>query len=219
MEQITKTAAEGVGMQTASGSEFGSRFKNASDDHGDDKIAMAAGRGVEDRIQVEIAQGTENGGDVAVREGTGNEEGVGQRRRGRGKRAGQGQAKSIDLVRRKVREIGECASPDVAILSEGLAEKEGGRAQKVEKWGKKRLAYPIKKQREAYYVLLTIEGPASLVHEVERRIRVTDGVLKFITVRVDEDLRKAASRKARRGDDKRPPVAPPKPEGAEEVQP
>jgi small subunit ribosomal protein S6 len=101
---------------------------------------------------------------------------------------------------------------------QGFAEKEGGRAQKVEKWGKKRLAYPIKKHREAYYVLLTIEGPASLVHEVERRIRVTDGVLKFITVRVDEDLRKAARRKARRGEDKRPPVAP-KPEGAEEVQP
>lgn len=112
------------------------------------------------------------------------------------------------------------SEPDVDALTaqiQGFAEKEGGRAQKVEKWGKKRLAYPVKKHRDAYYVLLTIEGPASLVHEVERRIRVTDGVVKFITVRVDEELRKAASRKARRGEDKRPPAVP-KPEGAEEVQ-
>ncbi len=97
--------------------------------------------------------------------------------------------------------------PEVDALTttiQGFAEKEGGKTQKVEKWGKKRLAYAIKKQREGSYVLLTVEGSAALVAEVERRIRVTDGILKFITVRVDEDLKKAARRKARRGDDKRP---------------
>ena len=47
-------------------------------------------------------------------------------------------------------------------------------------------------------MLLTVEGNAALVKEVERRIRVTDGVIKFITVRVDEELRKAERRKARR---------------------
>ena len=97
--------------------------------------------------------------------------------------------------------------PEVDALTttiQGFAEKEGGKIQKVEKWGKKRLAYTIKKQREGSYVLLTVEGNAALVAEVERRIRVTDGILKFITVRVDEDLKKAARRKARRGDDKRP---------------
>jgi small subunit ribosomal protein S6 len=62
-------------------------------------------------------------------------------------------------------------------------------------------------------VLLTVEGGSALVHEVERRIRVTDGIVKFITVRVDEDLKKAARRKARRGDDKRPQA--PKPEAEE----
>ena len=46
-------------------------------------------------------------------------------------------------------------------------------------------------------MLLTVEGRAALVKEVERRIRVTDGVIKFITVRVDEELRKAERRKAR----------------------
>jgi small subunit ribosomal protein S6 len=42
------------------------------------------------------------------------------------------------------------------------------------------------------------EGKAALVKEVERRIRVTDGIVKFMTVRVDEELRKAEGRKARR---------------------
>ena len=98
--------------------------------------------------------------------------------------------------------------PEVDALTtqiQGYVEKEGGRIQKVEKWGKKRLAYVIGKHREGSYVLVVIEAKASLVKEVERRIRVTDGVVKFITVRVDEELRKAERRKARRAveDDKR----------------
>ncbi len=91
--------------------------------------------------------------------------------------------------------------PEVDALTaqvQGYIEKEGGRIQKIEKWGKKRLAYVVKRQREGYYVLLVAEGGAALVKEVERRIRVTDGVLRFITVRVDEELRKAERRKARR---------------------
>lgn len=91
--------------------------------------------------------------------------------------------------------------PDVDALTtqiQGYIEKEGGRIQKVEKWGKKRLAYVLKRQREGYYVLVVVEGQAAMVKEVERRIRVTDGVIRFITVRVDEELRKAERRRARR---------------------
>ena len=91
--------------------------------------------------------------------------------------------------------------PEVDTLTEQIQthiENEGGRIQKVEKWGKKRLAYLVKKHREGYYVLLVIEGAGSLLKEVERRIRVSDGVIKFTTVRVDEELRKAERRKARR---------------------
>jgi small subunit ribosomal protein S6 len=91
--------------------------------------------------------------------------------------------------------------PEVDALTtqvQGYLEKEGARIQKVEKWGKKRLAYTIGKHREGSYVLLVAEGKAALVKEVERRIRVTDGVVKFMTVRVDEELRKAEGRKARR---------------------
>jgi small subunit ribosomal protein S6 len=94
--------------------------------------------------------------------------------------------------------LGEPEVDALTTVVQGYAEKEGGRIAKVEKWGKKRLAYIVNKHREGSYVLLTVEGKAALVKEVERRIRVTDGVIKFITVRVDEELRKAEGRKARR---------------------
>jgi len=93
------------------------------------------------------------------------------------------------------------SEPDVDKLTEtvqGYAEKEGAKTQKVEKWGKKRLAYDIKKHREGYYVLLVVDGKPEMVKELERRMRVTDGVVKFITVRVDEDLKKAERRKGQR---------------------
>jgi small subunit ribosomal protein S6 len=112
--------------------------------------------------------------------------------------------------------LGEPEVDALTALIQGYVEKVGGRIQKVEKWGKKRLAYLIGKHREGSYVLIVAEGPAALVREVERRIRVTDGVVKFMTVRVDEELRKAANRKARRPADRRPPrVADP---AVEEVQ-
>jgi small subunit ribosomal protein S6 len=94
--------------------------------------------------------------------------------------------------------LGEPEVDALATQVQGFAEKEGGRIQKVEKWGKKRLAYVIGKHREGSYVLLVVEGNPSLVKEVERRIRVTDGVIKFLTVRVDEELRKADRRRVRR---------------------
>ena len=98
--------------------------------------------------------------------------------------------------------------PEVDALTatvQGFLEKEGAKIQKVEKWGKKRLAYLIGKHREGSYVLMVVEANASAVKEVERRIRVTDGVVKFMTVRVDEELKKADRRRARRAveDEKR----------------
>jgi small subunit ribosomal protein S6 len=114
--------------------------------------------------------------------------------------------------------------PEVDALTaqvQGYAEKEGGRIQKVEKWGKKRLAYNIRKHQEGYYVLIVVEGKSSLVKEVERRIRVTDGVVKFITVRVDEELRKAEGHRVQRAKKeakrKRPATPRPSPAEGEEV--
>jgi small subunit ribosomal protein S6 len=97
--------------------------------------------------------------------------------------------------------LGEPEVDALAATIQGFVEKEGGRIQKLEKWGKKRLGYLVGKHREGSYVLLVVEGGGGLVKEVERRIRVTDGVIKFLTVRVDEELRKADRRKARRAKD------------------
>ena len=91
--------------------------------------------------------------------------------------------------------------PEVDALAEqvqGFVEKEGGRLQKVEKWGKKRLAYEVRRHREGSYVLFVVEGTGAMVKEVERRLKVLDGVIRHLTVRVDEELRKADRRRARR---------------------
>jgi len=60
-----------------------------------------------------------------------------------------------------------------------------GTVKSVERMGKRRLAYIVRKFREGVYILLTIEGAGSVIHEVERRLRVTEPVIKFLTVRID----------------------------------
>ena len=94
--------------------------------------------------------------------------------------------------------LGEPEVDALAAQVQGFVEKEGGRVEKMEKWGKKRLAYAVRRQAEGYYVLLVVHGGGALVKEVERRMKVTEGVFRFLTVRVDEELRKAERRKARR---------------------
>jgi len=65
----------------------------------------------------------------------------------------------------------------------------GGTA-KTEVWGKRRLAYKVAKFNDGIFVLMMIEGPGALVHEVERRLRVTEQVIKFLSVRTDEELKR-----------------------------
>jgi small subunit ribosomal protein S6 len=65
-----------------------------------------------------------------------------------------------------------------------------GTVKNVERMGKRRLAYVVRKFREGIYVLMTIEGEGAVVHELERRLRVTEQVIKFITVRVDEEQKR-----------------------------
>ncbi len=65
----------------------------------------------------------------------------------------------------------------------------GGTA-KTEVWGKRRLAYKVAKFNDGIFVLMMIEGAGALVHEVERRLRVTEQVIKFLSVRTDEELKR-----------------------------
>lgn len=82
-------------------------------------------------------------------------------------------------------------------LEHTVAEK-GGRVTKTESWGRKKLAYPIKKFDEGVYTLLGIEGTGQEIAEVERRLRVSDLVIRHLSVRTDEDLRRAEKLRSRR---------------------
>ncbi len=74
----------------------------------------------------------------------------------------------------------------------------GGTVDKVDKWGVRRLAYRVEKRDEGYYILIELTcGPQS-IKELERRLRVSDLVLKFLTVRVDEKRKKIEKRKKER---------------------
>jgi len=74
----------------------------------------------------------------------------------------------------------------------------GGNVDKSEKWGVRKLAYRVQKRNEGFYVLLQFVAKPETVREIERRLRVTDLVLKFLTVRVDEKMKKIAKRKKAR---------------------
>jgi small subunit ribosomal protein S6 len=74
----------------------------------------------------------------------------------------------------------------------------GATVDKVEKWGKRKLAYRIDKYREGSYVLLQFTSEPGGVKELERRLRVSDIVLKFLTVRIDETLKRLEKRKKAR---------------------
>lgn len=88
-----------------------------------------------------------------------------------------------------------------------------GTVDKTDKWGTRKLAYRVQKYSEGIYVLIQFTSSPNLVHEIERRLRVNDQVIKFITVRTDEKQKKIDKRKKAR--DKRaarrpaPPVAAP----------
>jgi small subunit ribosomal protein S6 len=75
----------------------------------------------------------------------------------------------------------------------------GGVVKSVEKMGRRKLAYLVRKFNDGNYVLLTIEANGALVLELERRLRVTEQVIKFITVRMDEEEKRLAKVKALRG--------------------
>ncbi|MBZ5631058.1 MAG: 30S ribosomal protein S6 [Acidobacteriia bacterium] len=74
----------------------------------------------------------------------------------------------------------------------------GGTLKNVERMGKRRLAYLVRGFQDGMYVLFTIEGSGQVVRELERRLRVAEPVIKFITVRVDEEQKRLAKVKALR---------------------
>ncbi|HWG49364.1 MAG TPA: 30S ribosomal protein S6 [Candidatus Acidoferrales bacterium] len=83
----------------------------------------------------------------------------------------------------------------------------GATVQNTEKMGKRRLAYDVKKFQDGQYVLFTLTADGNAIHELERRLRVTEPVLKFITVRTDEEQQRLEKiKKIRASRVKRPPA-------------
>jgi small subunit ribosomal protein S6 len=71
-----------------------------------------------------------------------------------------------------------------------------GQVKNVERMGRRRLAYKVRKFQDGMYILLTVEGSGGLIHELERRLRVSEAVIKFLTVRIDEEQKRLDKIKA-----------------------
>ena len=74
-----------------------------------------------------------------------------------------------------------------------------GTVKSIEKMGRRKLAYTVRKFNDGNYILLTVEAEGGLIAELERRLRVSEQVIKFITVRTDEEDKRIAKIKAIRG--------------------
>ncbi len=83
----------------------------------------------------------------------------------------------------------DISAPQVDSLTEELTkliEEQGAKVVKMEYWGLRSLAYKIRKNRKGHYVLYGIDGPSSAILEMERRMRLNEDVLRYLTVKVDE---------------------------------
>ncbi|HYZ40593.1 MAG TPA: 30S ribosomal protein S6 [Stellaceae bacterium] len=68
----------------------------------------------------------------------------------------------------------------------GIVEGLGGKVTKTENWGVRSLTYRMNKNRKAHFVLLNIDGPSSAISEIERQERISEDVIRYLSVRVDE---------------------------------
>jgi small subunit ribosomal protein S6 len=74
----------------------------------------------------------------------------------------------------------------LAAFATEIVETNGGQVTKTETWGLKGLAYKIKRNRKAHFVMLNIDAPAGVTAELERQMGINEDIIRFITVRVDE---------------------------------
>jgi small subunit ribosomal protein S6 len=107
-------------------------------------------------------------------------------------------------------ESGKLAGDYKKILTDGGAE-----IVKDEPWGRRRLAFPIQRKKEAYYHYVQVKAEPAIVSEVERRLKLSDQILRHLAVRADEELKRAAksAERQRIKAAKRPPRPAPAPVG------
>jgi small subunit ribosomal protein S6 len=92
----------------------------------------------------------------------------------------------------------EQAIADLHTQVEQIVQRYNGTLDKTENWGRRKLAYEIGHAREGTYVVETISGSGELMKELDRRLRVTDTIIRHLVVRVDEELRVAERRRSER---------------------
>lgn len=81
-------------------------------------------------------------------------------------------------------ELAEDNRKEILTNLTSIVESEGGKMVETDDWGMRQLAYPVEKQTRGYYVRLVYDAPGALVAELERKIRITDGIFKFMTVKL-----------------------------------
>ena len=112
----------------------------------------------------------------------------------------------------------------LGIIEHACAEK-GSKIEKAEHWGTRKLAYRVAKHREGFYVYMVVRGTqGDMIKELERRLKVADPVIKYQTIRLDEELKRqsklARHRERRAGRRPRKPAAAPQaPPAAEQAAP
>ena len=74
----------------------------------------------------------------------------------------------------------------IAEFVSNLIKKNGGNVEKVDRWGKRHLAYPVKKQADGHYVLINFEADPAVIKEIDRVMKIQDDILKHLIVKIDE---------------------------------
>lgn len=82
-------------------------------------------------------------------------------------------------------ELGEEGRKEIMEKLTNVISSESGEIAEVDEWGMRTLSYPVEKQSRGYYIRLVYSGPGPLVAELERNIRITDGIYKFLTVKLE----------------------------------
>ena len=83
---------------------------------------------------------------------------------------------------------------------DGIVQRLGGQIEKTDNWGRRRLAYEISRHKEATYVLETLTGSGELLKEIDRRLKVSELVIRHLIVRIDEDQEVIERTRTKRGE-------------------
>ena len=112
-------------------------------------------------------------------------------------------ARTYELIYILKPEANEQEVADLQGQIESVIQRLGGTLEKTEAWGRRRLAYEIGKHKEGFYVLHVIAGSGELMKEIDRRLRVIDGILRHLIVRVDERQQVAERARTKRMEESR----------------